>query len=125
MAATRPLRSPSTKNLNLTHSHALESLPRPSAIKFSKKKKSRSHGIRCDITSFDFDKPQNWADPIRVMHNSSPSSHLPSSVPMAARNSPPKNVKKVCLFYCAETKALAERVAAESDAIELRGITWR
>ncbi|KAK9113655.1 hypothetical protein Syun_020452 [Stephania yunnanensis] len=36
-----------------------------------------------------------------------------------------KDLKKVCLFYCAETKALAERVAAESDSIELRSITWR
>lgn len=36
-----------------------------------------------------------------------------------------KNGKKVCLFYCAEMKDLAERVAAESDAIELRSITWR
>ncbi|GFZ00059.1 phosphoribosyl pyrophosphate (PRPP) synthase 3 [Actinidia rufa] len=33
--------------------------------------------------------------------------------------------KKVCLFHCAEMKALAERIAAESDAIELRSITWR
>lgn len=31
----------------------------------------------------------------------------------------------MCLFYCAEMKDLAERVAAESDAIELRSITWR
>ncbi|GMI83484.1 phosphoribosyl pyrophosphate (PRPP) synthase 3 [Hibiscus trionum] len=34
-------------------------------------------------------------------------------------------VKRVCLFYCNETKALAERIAAESDAIELRNINWR
>ncbi|KAF3789566.1 Ribose-phosphate pyrophosphokinase 3, partial [Nymphaea thermarum] len=33
--------------------------------------------------------------------------------------------KRVLLFYCNETKALAERIAAESDAIELRNITWR
>lgn len=36
-----------------------------------------------------------------------------------------RNSKKVCLFYCAEMKALAERIAAESDAIELRSISWR
>jgi ribose-phosphate pyrophosphokinase len=36
-----------------------------------------------------------------------------------------KNSRKICLFYCAEMKALAERIAAESDAIELRSITWR
>ncbi|KNA12007.1 hypothetical protein SOVF_129880 [Spinacia oleracea] len=33
--------------------------------------------------------------------------------------------KKVCLFYCPETKALAERIAAQSDAIQLRSISWR
>ncbi|CAM8876755.1 unnamed protein product [Rhodiola kirilowii] len=33
--------------------------------------------------------------------------------------------KRVCLFYCEEMKALAERVAAQSDLIELRNITWR
>lgn len=43
----------------------------------------------------------------------------------ATLDSPPKAANKVCLFYCAETKALAERVAAESDNIELRSISWR
>ncbi|XP_056697164.1 pentatricopeptide repeat-containing protein At1g25360-like isoform X1 [Spinacia oleracea] len=33
--------------------------------------------------------------------------------------------KKVCLFYFPETKALAERIAAQSDAIQLRSISWR
>lgn len=33
--------------------------------------------------------------------------------------------KKVCLFYCSETEDLARRIAAESDAVELRSITWR
>lgn len=31
----------------------------------------------------------------------------------------------MCLFYCAEMEALAQRVAAELDAIELRAINWR
>ncbi|KAF5940080.1 hypothetical protein HYC85_021247 [Camellia sinensis] len=44
---------------------------------------------------------------------------------MASIDSTVKSAKKVCLFYCAEMEALAERVAAESDAIELRSITWR
>lgn len=57
-----------------------------------------------------------------------------SAAPMAAAaaaaaaaplDSASKTSKKVCLFYCAETKALAERIAAESDAIELRSINWR
>lgn len=33
--------------------------------------------------------------------------------------------KNICLFYCAETHDLACRIAAESDAIELRSISWR
>lgn len=129
MAATRSLPSPSPESPDLSHTRTLrsvKSLPPPSGIKFSKK--IRSRGIRCDITSFEFDKPRNWADPSRVIQNSSPSSYSSSTVQMAAasaRDSPPKSAKKVFLFYCAETKALAERVAAESDAIELRGITWR
>lgn len=56
-------------------------------------------------------------DPIRIIQN-------PKSLSMAL-NTSAKNPKKVCLFYSAETRALAERVAAESDAIELRSITWR
>lgn len=36
-----------------------------------------------------------------------------------------KNSKRVCLFYCHEMKDLAERIASQSDAIELRSITWR
>uniref|UniRef100_A0A7N0ZXR7 ribose-phosphate diphosphokinase n=1 Tax=Kalanchoe fedtschenkoi TaxID=63787 RepID=A0A7N0ZXR7_KALFE len=42
-----------------------------------------------------------------------------------AMDSSPKSPKRVCLFYCEETKGLAERVAAQSDLIELRNITWR
>nr|XP_043626386.1 ribose-phosphate pyrophosphokinase 4-like [Erigeron canadensis] len=40
-------------------------------------------------------------------------------------NSGLKNSKKVCLFYAAEMEALAQRIAAQSDAIELRSINWR
>ena len=51
----------------------------------------------------------------------------PATTPlgMTSLDSAVKTSKRVCLFYCAEMKALAERIAAESDAIELRGITWR
>jgi hypothetical protein len=35
---------------------------------------------------------------------------------------PPKNV---LLFHCEETSDLARRVVAESDAIELRSISWK
>ncbi|XP_078438652.1 ribose-phosphate pyrophosphokinase 4-like isoform X2 [Wolffia australiana] len=49
-----------------------------------------------------------------------------SSSPSVAFSSPPKRSRKtVFLFYCEETRALAERVAAESDAIELRSMNWR
>ncbi|KAL1808251.1 ribose-phosphate pyrophosphokinase 4 [Daucus carota subsp. sativus] len=49
-----------------------------------------------------------------------------SSLSMASSSSTTlKRSKKVCLFYCAEMKALAERIASESDTIELRSITWR
>ena len=33
--------------------------------------------------------------------------------------------KNVLLFYCEEMKDLARRVVAESDAIELRSISWK
>ncbi|GMP82698.1 hypothetical protein CsSME_00036895 [Camellia sinensis var. sinensis] len=82
--------------------------------------------IRCDLSSFD--GPQKWtvdcvsgSDPIHIILKPPPS----SSIPMASIDSTVKSAKKVCLFYCAEMEALAERVAAESDAIELRSITWR
>lgn len=37
----------------------------------------------------------------------------------------PKRSKQVHLFHAAETQALAERVAAHSDSIVLRSITWK
>ncbi|GMJ08223.1 phosphoribosyl pyrophosphate (PRPP) synthase 3 [Hibiscus trionum] len=43
----------------------------------------------------------------------------------SATNSAIKPAKKVCLFYCTETEVLAQRIAAESDAIQLRNINWR
>nr|GFB15643.1 ribose-phosphate pyrophosphokinase [Tanacetum cinerariifolium] len=46
-----------------------------------------------------------------------------NSLAMTAGNL--KNAKKVCLFYAAEMEELAKRIAAQSDAIELRGINWR
>ncbi|PKA56708.1 Ribose-phosphate pyrophosphokinase 3, mitochondrial [Apostasia shenzhenica] len=38
---------------------------------------------------------------------------------------PKRSKKTVCLFFCEEMRDLAERVALESDAIELRSINWR
>lgn len=37
----------------------------------------------------------------------------------------PKSSKQVHLFHAAETQALAERVAAQSDSIVLRSVTWK
>ncbi|XP_022734693.1 ribose-phosphate pyrophosphokinase 4-like isoform X1 [Durio zibethinus] len=84
--------------------------------------------FRCQIKSLE-NKPSNWSveflsgtEPLRLIQNS------PSSMSMAAASasdSAVKTSKKVCLFYCAETKVLAERIAAESDAIEPRSINWR
>lgn len=37
----------------------------------------------------------------------------------------PKSSKQVHLFHAAETQALAERVAAQSDSIVLRSISWK
>ncbi|KAK6922268.1 Ribose-phosphate pyrophosphokinase, N-terminal domain [Dillenia turbinata] len=67
-------------------------------------------------------------DSIPVIHtssNSNSSPRIPMSSSSSAFDSTTKNSKRVCLFYCAETKPLAERVAAQSDSIELRTITWR
>lgn len=128
MSVTRPspsLPSPSRTNPNIKFSHSSSSSSRlrkppdlPSLIHHRK-----SH-IRCDFTSFD--SPQRWtvdcvsgSDPIHIILKPPP-----SSIPMVS-TAELKNSKKVCLFYCAEMKALAERIAAESDAIELRSITWR
>lgn len=59
-----------------------------------------------------------------VQSNSSSSLLVSVSAANAAQY-PTKNAKKVSLFYCDETKTLAEKIAAESDAIELRNINWR
>ncbi|KAM5567900.1 hypothetical protein ABKV19_015799 [Rosa sericea] len=86
----------------------------------TKTKKHSTNSIRCEITSTN-----NWTvepdPPVHFFNNKSPD-HLP--VPMASESAVNK-AKKVCLFYCAETKELAQKVAAESDGIELRSITWR
>ncbi|XP_031260425.1 ribose-phosphate pyrophosphokinase 3, mitochondrial-like [Pistacia vera] len=88
--------------------------------------------VRChsQIKSFDNNnQPRRWSfeflrqtEPLHVIQTSN------SPVSMAATSaseSASKAVKKVCLFFCPETKALAERIAAQSDAIELRSINWR
>ncbi|GMH20742.1 hypothetical protein Nepgr_022584 [Nepenthes gracilis] len=97
------------------------SSPKPWAIQLWKCKTQ----IKCEIKY-----PQSWTtvdyvsgiDPIHINPNSP---IVPLTSTAAALESTTKNPKKVCLFYCVETKALAERIAAQSDAIELRSISWR
>ncbi|XP_071928777.1 ribose-phosphate pyrophosphokinase 4-like isoform X2 [Coffea arabica] len=82
---------------------------------------------RCELKSLDNNKwtvdcvSGTGGDPIHIILKP------PATTPlgMTSLDSAVKTSKRVCLFYCAEMKALAERIAAESDAIELRGITWR
>ncbi|KAL3835601.1 hypothetical protein ACJIZ3_010337 [Penstemon smallii] len=81
--------------------------------------------INCELSS---SAPQKWTidcvspgEPIHIILKP------PNSIPMASSSldSSLKNSKRVCLFYCSEMKDLAHRIASESDAIELRSITWR
>ncbi|KAG4205996.1 hypothetical protein ERO13_A04G136500v2 [Gossypium hirsutum] len=83
--------------------------------------------FRCQIKSFG-NQHSNWSveflsgkESVHLIRNSSP----PISMAASAAGSAVKPAKKVCLFYCAETEVLAKRIAAESDAIELRSINWR
>ncbi|KAK4488811.1 hypothetical protein RD792_004601 [Penstemon davidsonii] len=81
--------------------------------------------INCELSS---SAPQKWTidcvssgEPIHIILKP------PNSIPMASSSldSSLKNSKRVCLFHCSEMKDLAHRIASESDAIELRSITWR
>ncbi|KAK9090339.1 hypothetical protein Sjap_023516 [Stephania japonica] len=90
-------------------------------------KPSKISTTDCELKAFR--NPRKW----RVGCVSETNHHIgivqnlvPSTVSMETTAAlKKKDLKKVCLFYCAETKALAERVMAESDAIELRSISWR
>lgn len=90
--------------------------------------------IECEIKNFE--NSYQWTvesvpgtDPFCSIQNSA---SISTSVPMAAASAAEaleltskSDGKRICLFFCAETKILAEKIAAESDAIELRNITWR
>ncbi|XP_057485960.1 ribose-phosphate pyrophosphokinase 4-like [Actinidia eriantha] len=127
MSTTRPpLPSPSTNPSKILNPIVLSSLlPQPHRPLRSF---AKNFHIRCELRSFD--DPQNWtidcvagSDPIHIILKPPP-----FSIPMGSNSglgSNSKSAKKVCLFHCAEMKSLAERIAAESDAIELRSITWR
>ncbi|GER56019.1 ribose-phosphate pyrophosphokinase [Striga asiatica] len=81
--------------------------------------------IQCELRNTPY-PPQKWTvdcvsstDPIHIILKP------PSSTSMAAALDPSvKNAKRVSLFYCSEMKDLAHRIASESDAIELRSISW-
>lgn len=85
------------------------------------------HGLdqfQCELSSSSFDN--RWTvdcvtdnNPIHIILKP------PNSMASSSSSTSLKRSKKVCLFHCAEMKALAERIAAESDTIELRSITWR
>jgi len=85
---------------------------------------------KCEIRSFENHR-SNWTiehfsnmnkDSLHN-NNSSFSSSLVSASSSASQQAM-KNSKKVVLFYSAETKSLAYNIASESDAIELRSISW-
>ncbi|XAR48096.1 Ribose-phosphate diphosphokinase [Bertholletia excelsa] len=97
--------------------------PKPSEVRSLPKCR-----IRCELTSFE--SPRKWtvdcvsgSDPIHIILKPPPMSFSMSS--NETHDTAVKSGKKVLLFYCAEMKALAERIAAGSDAIELRSITWK
>ncbi|WCJ38510.1 Ribose-phosphate pyrophosphokinase 4 [Euphorbia peplus] len=126
MAATSPLK-PSFKTPSTDSSGAA-----PKTSSLLRLNISQSHyfpkrmTIRCDNhqeNTFGF---PSGTDLIPSLQNSPLS--LSSSVSMAASSSTKsgtRNLKRVCLFYCDETRSLAQRIANESDAIELRAINWR
>lgn len=133
MAAAPPPATPPS-SLKIHSSASLKPSPK---LLFSKtpspsKPPLRSLRSACRSELRSFGDSQNWitvdkfpsADPIHIIHNS-PSAASIQMAASASLDSAAKSAKKVCLFYCAETKPLAERVAALSDYIELRSITWR
>ncbi|XP_027361639.1 ribose-phosphate pyrophosphokinase 4-like [Abrus precatorius] len=129
MAATPP-----TPSLSLPSNKPLKQKPFHTLLHPSKNNKNGfSFNLRCEIKGFE-SHHRGWTiervsdmskDSVHTNPSPSPSSSLVSfSAASSASEFPTKNAKKVVLFYCAETKALAEKIAVESDAIELRNISW-
>ncbi|QCD90669.1 ribose-phosphate pyrophosphokinase [Vigna unguiculata] len=135
MAATPPppsLSLPSNKPFSLKRSHSLFHPPRNNNNN-NKSLFSFNSNLRCEIKGFEghrrwtLDRISDMNKDSTALSNSStnPSSPLVSvSAVTSAAQLPTQNAKKVVLFFCAETKALAEKIAADSDAIELRTISW-
>ncbi|KAL1355368.1 hypothetical protein HN51_007417 [Arachis hypogaea] len=77
--------------------------------------------------SIEHVREMNKDSSIHGNNNSSSSSFSSSLVSVSAATSSEfrtKNAKKVVLFFCDETKSLAQKIASESDTIELRTISW-
>ncbi|VFQ75396.1 unnamed protein product [Cuscuta campestris] len=120
------------------HPHPSSSFPRipsfssvtssPNLLLYSSSHRRRLRlACKSELRSFDHHsssspKGISTADPIH-------GPPAPAFLPMAASSSfldpSGESPKKVCLFYCPETKPLAESVAAQSDYIEPCGIHWR
>ncbi|KAI3970445.1 hypothetical protein MKX01_024092 [Papaver californicum] len=108
------------------YSKPISQILKPNKIRFLSS--SGKVKIRCQLTSFE--NPHKWSrsdDRIPEIDHHNFHSSI-SALPMATNSidssSTQQNSKRVCLFYCTEFKSLAERVAAQSDSIELRSITW-
>ncbi|KAK2427971.1 ribose phosphate diphosphokinase subunit prs3 [Trifolium repens] len=125
MAATPslpPFPATSTKSLK-------QHKPYHSPLLFSSK--NRSNFITsCEIRR-SFENNRNWTiehfsnmNNRDSIHSNNSNSFSSSLVSATASQLPMKNSKKVVLFYSAETKSLAYNIASESDAIELRSISW-
>ncbi|XP_075089273.1 ribose-phosphate pyrophosphokinase 3, mitochondrial isoform X2 [Nicotiana tabacum] len=122
MSATTPP-SPSPPVFSSHCSKTLDKFHNSTFIFSRSFKRNKDFSIRCE-----FESNQRWTvgcvsatDPIHIILK-------PPSIPMsaaAALGPAGKHSKRVCLFYCDEMKDLAERIASQSDAIELRSITWR
>uniref|UniRef100_A0A6N2NHE1 ribose-phosphate diphosphokinase n=1 Tax=Salix viminalis TaxID=40686 RepID=A0A6N2NHE1_SALVM len=135
MAATPPLQSTSSSASSTASRKILShysniynsrSPKLPSLLFKTKSQATITIRIRCDA--------QNWsagyvsAATNHHLHSiQSPSPPSSFSIPSASSSSSSESSpsKRVCLFFCAETKPLAQRIAAESDSIELRSISWR
>ncbi|XP_054791201.1 ribose-phosphate pyrophosphokinase 3, mitochondrial-like isoform X2 [Prosopis cineraria] len=113
--------NPSFKSLKPIYSLVL---PNPEPVKAFKDNRI---SCRCEIRCFEHHR--SWTiDHVSEMKDSIQSNSSSSAVSVSAANVasqyPIRNSKRVSLFYCDETKTLAQKIAAESDAIELRNISW-
>lgn len=96
--------------------------PKSRSTIFNSRRHSNLRSIRSEIASLDRSGGGGGA---HVAHSSSQSLMASTAVASMASFLSNRSKKNVCLFYCEEMRELAERVAMEGDAIELRSISWR